>query len=72
MADVCCGDACTLTTCCGGFAKTPVDINPSGTAGTATRLRFLAGDLLGDFVMLVMEGESLVRLTTERDGVTDL
>jgi len=49
-----------------------VDINPSGTAGTATRLRFLAGDLLGDFVMLVMEGESLVRLTTERDGVTDL
>jgi len=72
VADVCCGDVCTLTTCCGGFAKTPADINPSGAAGTAARLRFFAGDLLGDCVMLVTEGESSVRLTTERDGVTDL
>ena len=72
MADVCCGDACTLKTCCGGFAKTPVNINPRGAAGMADRLRFFTGNLLGDFVMLVTEGESSVRSTTERDGLTDL
>ena len=67
-----CDDVYTLTACCGGFAKTTTDINPSGAAGTVVRLRFFAGDLLGDFVMLVTEGESSVRSTTEGDGVTDL